>query len=107
MGVSRGPVREALVRLHQEGLVVLERHRGARVVVLSRGDSEKLYRVRRALEELPGEHACTCATEADFDRTNAIIEEFVRSSRKTTTPAAAANWDMRLHDSVFVAAHND
>jgi DNA-binding GntR family transcriptional regulator len=107
MGVSRGPVREALVRLHQEGLVVLERHRGARVVVLSRGDSEKLYRVRRALEELAGEYACTCATEADFDRTNAIIEEFVRSSRKTTTPAAAANWDMRLHDSVFVAAHND
>jgi DNA-binding GntR family transcriptional regulator len=107
MRVSRGPVREALVRLEQEGLVVLERHRGARVVVLSRDDREKLYRLRRALEELAGEYACANATEADFDRANAVVEEFVRSEDSTRTPAAAADFDIRFHDSIYVAAHND
>ncbi|MGD0876130.1 MAG: GntR family transcriptional regulator [Acidimicrobiales bacterium] len=107
MNVSRGPVREALVRLEQEGLVALERHRGARVVVLSRDDREKLYRLRRALEELAGEYACSNATEADFDRANAVIEEFVRSENSTMTPAAAAAFDIRFHDSIYIAAHND
>jgi len=107
MNVSRGPVREALVRLEQEGLVVLERHRGARVVVLSRDDREKLYRLRRALEELASEYACANATEADFDRTNAVVEEFVRSENSTRTPAAVADLDIRFHDSIFIAAHND
>jgi len=107
MRVSRGPVREALVRLEQEGLVVLERHRGARVVVLSRDDREKLYRLRRALEELAGEYACANATEADFDRAKAVIDEFVRSENSTRTPAAAADFDIRFHDSIYIAAHND
>ena len=31
LGVSRGPVREALMRLEREGLVTIERHKGARV----------------------------------------------------------------------------
>ena len=31
LGVSRGPVREALLRLEREGLIHIERHRGARV----------------------------------------------------------------------------
>jgi DNA-binding GntR family transcriptional regulator len=31
MGVSRGPVREALMRLEREGLVSIERHKGARI----------------------------------------------------------------------------
>jgi DNA-binding GntR family transcriptional regulator len=40
LGVSRGPVREALKRLAAEGLVTLSRHRGAYVRALSRQEAQ-------------------------------------------------------------------
>src|SRR5262245_56805154 len=52
LDVSRGPVREALVQLEREGLVLVRRHRGATVARLSRGDLEDVYSLRLALERL-------------------------------------------------------
>jgi DNA-binding GntR family transcriptional regulator len=107
MKVSRGPIREALVRLEQEGLVVLERHRGARVFTLSREDHEHLYSVRRALDQIAVEYACRNATAEDFARMEEILAEFNRASRAARTPAAVADWDIQFHDSVYLAAHNE
>jgi GntR family transcriptional regulator of gluconate operon len=65
LSVSRGPVREALVRLEQENLVVNYPYRGRFVVGLSLDDIHEVYSLRRlleghgvelALEELHAEH---------------------------------------------------
>ena len=48
--VSRGPVREALARLVQEGLAVAVRNRGVFVVGLGPEDVADVYRARRAVE---------------------------------------------------------
>jgi len=48
--VSRGPVREALARLVQEGLAVSVRNRGVFVVRLGPEDVADVYRARRAVE---------------------------------------------------------
>jgi DNA-binding GntR family transcriptional regulator len=49
-GVSRIPVREALAQLEAEGLVRLERHRGAFVAELSAEDVAELFELRAAIE---------------------------------------------------------
>ena len=49
-GVSRGPVREALQRLVQEGLLLSEPHRGVFVPVLTGEDVRDVYVAREALE---------------------------------------------------------
>ncbi len=49
-GVSRGPVREALQRLIQEGLLRSEPHRGVFVPVMSDDDIVDIYVAREALE---------------------------------------------------------
>jgi len=49
-GVSRGPVREALQRLIQEGLLRSEPHRGVFVPVMSADDIGDVYLAREALE---------------------------------------------------------
>ncbi len=49
-GVSRGPVREALQRLIQEGLLLSEPHRGVFVPVMSADDVDDIYLAREALE---------------------------------------------------------
>jgi DNA-binding GntR family transcriptional regulator len=48
--VSRGPVREALKRLTEQGLLVSERNRGVFVPVLSNEDVRDIYRLRGAVE---------------------------------------------------------
>ncbi len=52
LGISRTPVREALVRLEREGLVkVMPRH-GMRVLPISPTDMKEIYEVRSALESM-------------------------------------------------------
>jgi DNA-binding GntR family transcriptional regulator len=50
LGMSRTPVREALVRLEREGLVELIPRRGMRVVPISPNDMKEIYEVLTGLE---------------------------------------------------------
>jgi DNA-binding GntR family transcriptional regulator len=50
LGVSRGPIRDALGRLAAEGLVTVRPRRGAVVRSLSKDEFLELYQVREALE---------------------------------------------------------
>jgi DNA-binding GntR family transcriptional regulator len=52
LGVSRGPIREALGRLASEGLVTVRPRRGAVVRSLSKDEFLELYQVREALESM-------------------------------------------------------
>ena len=52
MGVSRTPVKEALLRLEKEGFVVSIPRRGMYVKELSRAEIEEIYEIREALEVL-------------------------------------------------------
>lgn len=49
-GVSRGPLREAMQRLVQEGLLDSIRHRGLFVTTLTAADVRDIYAVRMAIE---------------------------------------------------------
>lgn len=50
LGVSRGPLREAMQRLVQEGLLRSEPHRGLFVITLAEDDMEDVYLARLAIE---------------------------------------------------------
>ncbi len=52
LGVSRTPVREALIRLENEGLVRLIPRRGMRVTPLSPDDMREIYEVLTAVETM-------------------------------------------------------
>jgi DNA-binding GntR family transcriptional regulator len=62
LGVSRGPLREALGRLAAEGVLDIEPYRGAVVRRLGRDDVVDLFRIRELLE---GEAARLAATRID------------------------------------------
>lgn len=78
--VSRGPVREALQRLSQEGLLVSHRNRGVFVLDLTINDITEIYAAREAIElgaaaEILGEKRADLAEIAA--ELSGIIEQMV------------------------------
>lgn len=71
LGVSRGPVREALKRLSAEGVVVLNRHRGAYIRALSR---REVHDTLIMLEPLVGLVARLAARNIDKGHNRALME---------------------------------
>jgi DNA-binding GntR family transcriptional regulator len=57
LGVSRTPVREALIRLHNEGLVEVVPRHGMRVLPVSPDDMAEIYAILTSLESLAAELA--------------------------------------------------
>ena len=72
-GVSRRTVREALLLLASQGLVVHERNRGATVRALGADDVIDMYRVRRTFE-LQGARNAPLASDEDRARLQAAYE---------------------------------
>jgi len=87
---SQGPVREALQRLAEEGLVESKRHRGTFVSPLSYGEMGEIFAVRRTVEGI-------CARRAAVEMTAEELEE-ARRQVAAMHAAAAANDFLRLVD---------
>ncbi|MCU0789571.1 MAG: GntR family transcriptional regulator [Nitratireductor sp.] len=72
LGVSRGPVREALKRLAAEGVVTLNRNRGAYIRALSRDEVRDMLIVLEALTglmaRLAAKHIGSGENRASFER---------------------------------------
>lgn len=73
MGVSRGPVREALLILEQEGLVVHNQNRGFSVLTLGPADRRAMVKVRIPLEALALELARQNGKPEDLAELEAIL----------------------------------
>jgi DNA-binding GntR family transcriptional regulator len=74
LGVSRGPIREALRTLEAEGLVEITPRRGAVVTSLSKHDFLDAYQVRESLEVLGVRLAVPRLTESDMAALDSRVE---------------------------------
>jgi DNA-binding GntR family transcriptional regulator len=68
LGVSKTPVREALIRLERDGLVEIEPYRGARVLEPSAEDIREILELRRLIE-------CQIARDLAARRPPEILDE--------------------------------
>ncbi|KLK91287.1 GntR family transcriptional regulator [Microvirga vignae] len=75
-GVSRIPVREALMQLEAEGLVKILPHRGAIVSELSMEEVQELFELRMLLEPRLLKASARYLTEMDYDRLDRILQEY-------------------------------
>lgn len=81
LGVSRTPLREALLVLQAEGMVVQSPRRGARVTKPSPRQIREILEMLGGIEAVAGELACRKATDAEIARVAAWHQTMVERYR--------------------------
>jgi DNA-binding GntR family transcriptional regulator len=88
LGVSRSPLREALTKLEEEGLVVKFPFRGAFVVEVSAHEVAEIASVRLLVEPYAGELALDALRGPERPRFTRTIEDLRRAAADDDVPAS-------------------
>jgi DNA-binding GntR family transcriptional regulator len=102
---SRAAVRAALQQLAFEGLVELQRNRGARVKALSVEEAVEITEVRMALEGLCASLAAQRATAKQRGRLRTVLGEMEEAVRRGDTQRYH-DLNAVLHHEIYEAAQN-
>ena len=104
IGISTTPLREALKRLKQQGLVELDAHRDARVARLDAEEARDLLEVRRSLDPLAASLAADRRTKQDVAEMRASLEGLEALPSNPTMEQLVAH--RRFHAAIYRASHN-
>ena len=105
LGVSRTPVREAMRKLEQEGLVVMFPRRGAQVANITEKDLNDVLEVRIALENLSIEKACARMTEEQLAQRWDAAEELEKTMAEGNL-VKLAEADVAFHEVIYQSSDN-
>lgn len=102
LGVSRAPVREAMMQLEREGLLKFDKRGAALVRPFTPEDFEEIFTLRLALETMSARLACRKMEEGDFARLKANIEQTRHAARLLEVTLL----DVGFHDLIVQAARH-
>jgi DNA-binding GntR family transcriptional regulator len=105
LGVSRSPVREAVLRLTQERLAIEEARRGAVVAQIGIQELVSLYEVREVLEGLAARLAVENSGRRMVDAVRKVLDEHEQAVA-TSSLEAHTQADMRFHRIIREASGN-
>jgi DNA-binding GntR family transcriptional regulator len=105
LGVSRTPVREALLLLERQGMVRFERNRGVRILETSAHDLEEVFTLRLLLELPATARACALIDEADLEALERELE-VMRGMAAEDDERTFMVHDQRFHEIIHRASGN-
>jgi len=105
LGISRTPLKEALLILKSEGLIVHSATRRSSVADPSLEEVSENLIVLGVLEALAGELACKHASDAEITQILELCDR-MRNASLETDPLNFFSWDMEFHQSIVRAARN-
>lgn len=105
LGVSRTPVREAILLLEQHGLADILPNRSARVRAISLQDMEDIYTIRQYIEGLACRWACLRMTDEELSqlREDVEMQEFYQNKKAVDKMNAQ---DAAFHHRIFVSGRS-
>jgi len=105
MGTSRAPLREALIQLEREGLVVRQPNRGTFVAELTEDMVREVAGLRGVLEGFAASLAAKRLTSEDFERLEKILNEMLAAARQGDFPRMV-EWDYLFHEYIMRASNH-
>jgi DNA-binding GntR family transcriptional regulator len=108
LNLSRGPVREALQRLSQEGLLVSKPNRGVFVAELTADDVDEIYGAREILEL----GAAELIIRQSSEKRQQISSKLAKLASRLTQAAAVDDWqkvlklDLEFHTTLVSESGN-
>ncbi len=105
LGASRTPIRAALHRLAEEGLIKIEANRGVTVLGVSESDLIDIYTIRMRLEGLASGEAAKKITEKELSelRDSVELSEFYINKKDAEH---LKELDTRFHEIIYRASAN-
>lgn len=103
-GVSRIPVREALLTLESEGLVVFYAHRGAFTTELSIAKIRELFELRILLETYVLRHAIDKLTDADIDKAAEMLSKYDKALKQGGDIVNWSEYNYAFHSALYAPA---
>jgi DNA-binding GntR family transcriptional regulator len=100
LGVSRGPLREGMQRLTQEGLLIAIRNRGLFVVDMTPDDVRDMYLAREAIERA----AARKILIGDHRTAGEALLTLVDQMAAATDPAEVGKVDIAFHERLVALA---
>ena len=97
MQTSRGPVRDALKILENEGLVERQSHRGAFVAQLKPDDFMEIQTLREALETLAIRYAIKNAKNEQIMLLEQLVKDMDELAHSNYSPVDATDLDLEFH----------
>ena len=85
MAISRTPVREALVRLSEQGLVRFHHNRGFKVRSFTPKDVDNLYTLRESLERLAVRQAIANLNNDRIQALKSLVDKYLVCTEKYLT----------------------
>lgn len=101
LGVSRTPVREAISRLEQQGLVETVPHRGAFVVRKTKNEILEIISVWAALESMAARLATAVATDEEIAQLRKLFVTFETSQGAEARIDEYSDTNIRFHQSII------
>lgn len=106
LGVSRTPIREALRKLEEIGLVKYEPHKGVKVITLSLEKVTNLYEVRELLEGLAARTLAKLADDEMIKELNGYIEK-AENEAKANNVEELSQINTQFHQTLARLSKND
>lgn len=106
LGIGRTPIREALIRLSLENLIIILPRRGTIVADLNASDLHKLYEIRLALETTAARLAAERATPAEIAEMEAWSEH-AATMLDSPDVLGLLQVDIEAHKLFVRASHNE
>ena len=107
MNVSRTPIREAIKRLADDGLVKVEPRRGAYVANISIKDMLDVFEVREDMEGFVAKLAAQRITEEDKSELRKIAKEYETAIEKADDKENIIALDEKFHNFIVKCSGNE